>query len=1177
MTIAYTDEQQKALEPERKSRIVSAQAGAGKTGILVERIIREVVDNGVGLDAMLIVTFTKKAAAEMKSRIRQGLSERLNAPDADRPRILGQLNLLASANIQTLHAFCLEMLKEHFDRLDRDPGSTILSGRELVRLSEEAMESVFTDAYTTALHDPDAPLSDFLLRYRDASGASHQTLKAMIRQWAELAWAEVDPTAWGEAQVSAYDVKGDAFNEMAWRELIWTRVEDVQAHLDRARAALSSDFPETVRQFYEREIADLTHLLWGSAEVPPAAAIDLTESMARWQRHGFRYDFPRRAGVRKRDASSELLEASEMLAKERDAWKAEVLDMQDVVVLLDRAHFYAENEMLKRDLSFVHALATQYMERFLQLKRDAGGMDFNDVEHEMLRLLAFPDVVRELRERYALIFFDEYQDANAIQEAIVEKMAHPDGLFFVGDVKQSIYGFRQALPENFIRRYRAYREKANTEAIDLTYNFRSEPEILDFVNAVFSKLMTEKRGGVAYDSDAHRSRTQREATGAGRAEVVILEEEETESEKAPGVFDEISSEAFYVADAILAHVSAGGSYKDCAVLAHSSKRFRDFEAVFQLAGIPYYNDKATSTQDALETQMALHLLQCVENERADLPLLTSLLSLVGGFQEEDLAMLRIAHPDGPFYEAFLAAADDEQPSDVPDALRAKVQQFLTWRRDWKRRRAEMPLSHWMDAFFSESGFYTYLAGMTDGAARRRNVDLLVRLAEAFESRGGSDLMTFIDEVQRKGEGGEDLSPASALSESDDVVRLMTIHAAKGLQFPVVFLVDANKAFNLSDRNAPLISVKDVATAMTLRSWDDRHQRLVATTPVVKMLLQKQMEEASRAEEVRVLYVAMTRAISRLVIVGHTQDAQKLMTTGPLQKQLDDDHSELAWVVHALQAQPSGDALIEVLSGSEVRSRVAQGQRGESTEGVALSEALLKRRLGYRYPHPEATRQPLKRTVSQLSKKNQILDDHFRAWPRWEEAPAEERPIAAPADVLAHFPLPAFLQEEVVDAQTFGTLMHRALQNLPLREQTRESIAEELDAMRARELFTEAERAALDEGLLLRFFRSGLGKAVVRHADAVTRERSFTLRLPTEEGFLAVDGQVDLFLELEHEVVLVDFKTDRRPDPERYRLQLELYARAIALATHKPVTHCYLYWLRTGTADELIRRSEETVS
>lgn len=1197
MGFDFTQEQQRALAPDLKNRIVSAQAGAGKTGVLVGRILEE-VERGVSLDQMLIVTFTKKAAGEMKDRICQGLAERLVREDADRPRLLRQLNLIASANIQTLHAFCLEMVQQHFDRLNRDPGVAILSGRQLAALRNQAMEEIFQDVYAESMAHPESPMADFLLRYRDAEGFGHRDLEAVIRQWSTHAREHEDLDAWSKKQVQGLSAHEDTLYQLTLDVCIGQVAFDVQEMLRCASKQLSASLPDAIIAFYQQEIATLESLLWGDQPVPEALPETFLPYLAHWRAHGFSYTFPRRPSIDKKNEAADVLERNEGLAKRRETWKKSIKKLADVFTRLDEASFHEELRAMAADLESVQEIATRYMARLDALKREAGGMEFVDVEHEMLALLRLDDVREALQRRYVRIFFDEYQDANAIQEAIIQKMANPHSLFFVGDVKQSIYGFRQAMPENFIRRYRAYADDPDAEAIDLTQNFRSQVEVLDFVNAICSALMTERRGGVDYDTPAHRAKAGLTPDGSGATDIVVLKEEERDESEVMSYLDEISSEAYYVSREIETHVRNGGHFKDCVVLARSSTRFREFEALFQQERIPYYNDKQNAAETSLETDIALHLISFIENQRADLPLMSSLLSLVGGFSEEDLAWMRIAHPTGPFYEAFLATLDEANPSEVPEELRHRIEVFIAWRREWKRRQIEMPLSSWVDALFLESGLYRFVAGMPDGAMRRRRLELIVRQAEVFESRGETDVMSFLEELRRKSEStGEDVKPTAPLSENDDVVRLMTIHGAKGLQFPVVFLVDANKEFNQLSLNQTMLTVKDVGTSMKLRHWDDAHRRLIKTTPLLHLAFREKLKEEMRAEEVRLLYVAMTRAERRLVIVGHTKDVEKLFApVASLQQQLDADSSELDWIVHAASA---AGLPIQVLEGSEVRAQVSASAIDGVSE-MAPSLQQLKERLAFRYPHPEATHQPLKRTVSQLSKKNQILDEHFRAWP-WlrfsvetpslseETLPSDEpstsaEPITAEAGhavaaddvtreaLLQHFPLPAFMQEESVDAQTFGTLMHRALQNVSYREHTMESLSAELDAMQERELFTPAERQAIDEALLLRFFQSGLGKALIRHASEIERERSFTLRLETPEGTLAVDGQVDLYLEQEAEVVLVDFKTDRHPNPERYRQQLELYARAISLATHKPVTHCYLYWLRTGRADELQKRS-----
>lgn len=1176
----FTDEQKKALELTPANRIVSAQAGAGKTGVLVERILREITIHHIGLDQMLVVTFTKKAAGEMRSRIREALQQRLSDGNSDPVWIFRQLNLLAAANIQTLHAFCLEVLQRHFDLLDRDPGLHILSGRQLEGLQEEAMENVLRAAYQgTLLSEADhfsvsaASLHDFLACYMDTNRRDDQDLQDLIKQWDGLADASADPEQWMQKSVEEVTEKATIQKIMdgVRDALVIAPALSVERQLRRMEALPWKELPEFFVQFFYRECAQLRATLFEVAEGekgPLTLTEEQREALMERLAQGVTFRFEKQPSVTEKRDGAQAVRIKEVFQNQREALKNDFKALLAGLEQWNRDAITREQELLQERLRPLAFLATQYRHRLQELKRDANGMDFNDVEHELIRLLQNPEVVQSLKEQYQRIFFDEYQDANAIQEQIVETLAGEDNLFFVGDVKQSIYGFRQALPENFVQRYNRYEASDREQALNLTTNFRSDSRILDFVNRIFTPLMTQQRGGVTYDSSGHRAQASAEHEGKGEVTFCVLEDvREKEDDAEPkSALDEISSEPFYVAHQIVEHVKAGGQYRDCVVLARTNLRMPEYEQVFRRFGIPYFQDASASEEETLELQLAKNLLCFLDNRRYDIPLLSVLLSQMGGFSEEELAQMRAAYPDGAFHEAFLS-----DTSFVSEALQTKRDRFLAKRNAWRQRYTEMPLSEWMTFLFEESGLLAYLTTLPDGEMRLQNVLALIRLAEDYESREGGDLTGFLKEALRPAGNGEDTLPSVPLSEEDNVVRLMTIHKAKGLQFSVVFLVDLAKKFNETVKKKALVSDPSWGTALQLNYRAPEGGSCFRKKTTYQNLITNAILNKERAEEVRILYVALTRAVHRLYLVGHVTNIEKAKPEVPdLEAFLEKSNRVLDWTLGILSASAEGLSSQEGLEilfaqGEDYRTLPALSDTAFDREnGGALDIDAILQASDLK---EETTPLPLKMTVSQLSGKNQILDPHFEDWPWYGGAPTKTE--TSTTESVEHMPLPVFLQGKVeADPATIGTLLHRALQNLPLKNYTEETMKQALDAMALRALFTEQERSLLSEALLLRFFESSLGQAVIVHEKNVVREHSFTMRLPYEESEIAVDGQIDLFVDLPDGMILVDFKSDRHPNPERYRKQLALYARALQLAYHKPVKAAYLYWIRHGTADRL---------
>lgn len=1181
----FTEEQEKALLSGRKNRIVSAQAGAGKTGVLVERIRRQIVDEHIGINEMLIVTFTKKAAGEMRARIRQALQEEVQKADSDRAWLFMQINQLSSANIQTLHAFCLEVLQRNFDRLDRDPNLHILSGRRLAALREEALDATLLDAYqqqpqdTAVLGFAVTPqeVTTFMEYYADSNRLGDREIRNLILQWDALSLSQPDPKKWIRetlTKLTTEETKQSICHGVL-RSLVFPRVFAIERLLRQMEEEPWTALPEEASVFFAGERAALRQTLFRTAEGERGSlhlsVLEEEQLAASWGK-SLSFSFARLPSVTEKAHGAEAVACKEILKNLRNQVKKEWEKLLGAFALYDPKRIAEEQEDLFHALRPLVALAWSFSKHFREAKDEQNGVDFSDVEHQLLSLLALPDVVKELKAQYRLIFFDEYQDANAIQEAIISALSTGDNLFFVGDTKQSIYGFRQALPENFVRRYETYRASEQDEAIDLTLNFRSEPEILDFLNLLFSPLMTRERGGVDYATAGHLARTNRPYSGKGKVTLCVLqdaEEEDKPEEKTHSYLDDISSEAFYVAHAIAEHIKNGGQYRDCAILSRTNARLYDYHMVLHHYGIPFYMETQTQEDEELSLLLAKNLLRFLDNRAHDIALLSTLLSCIGGFTEEEMARIRIAHPEGPFYEALLSSNTKEDL-----ALAEKQEHFFAKRRIWRQWYTEMPLAEWVTRVFTESGLLAYCSALPDGERRQQNLMTLVRMAEEWEHKESGDLTSFLAYIDQKAENGEDTKPAEALSEEDDVVRLMSIHKAKGLQFPVVFLVNTEREFTTPAEKDWLVQDSAVGTALCLREIDQDTGEGKQRKTILQRLIVEAVRQRERAEEVRILYVAMTRAIEQLIIVGRLKEKEPLPSTSTfaLEDALDRGESPLSWILHVLSASDQTDPARQKLhfihtSGKTYRKPLILPAASKRTETISVPEALaIVEDLAKK---TNDAPQPLKMTVSQLAKKNQILDSHFQDWP-WlpsTKPDAEQEEQTLP-------PLPTFLSEEQeADAATIGTLLHRALQNLPLQPYTDESMCDALDAMEKRALFTEQERAWLEEGLLRKFFDSPLGQAVIARRDVVERERSFTMRIPYGEGEIAVDGQIDLFVPLEDRLILVDFKSDRHPHPERYREQLMLYAKALELAYHKPVAGAYLYWIRLGRVDKLFGKKD----
>ena len=1217
-TVKNTPEQQAVLDVVDQNIIVSAQAGAGKTRVLVQRILQYIIRDRVGLDRMLIVTFTKKAANEMKDRIREKLMEALSEEGADRLWIYTQLNNVASANIQTMHAFCLEVLQEHFELIGRDPSFHIINDRKLDRLKDRAMDAVLEEVYLS-----DNPqVRDFAEVYGFVARRDDQVFRRLIEGLYEISNKQVHPQGWVDKQLAimAEEEFSRKTFELWFADKLVGPLLEISGDLDDYEVFLHDPYIFEKLDTIIRSDLDLVQsvlfgpaLELGVAELRGGGSLKAEAVLARrqdlldhWRNLPEGVDFVGLRGISKKTKSPEELELKDRVKESRDRIKDRVKQFIEDARGLNEEDFFFENRRMAEDLTLLASFSKSFAHHYGRLKEEENGIDFNDVEHDMIRLLENESVRDLLRDRYCYIFFDEYQDASEVQNHIIGRISRETNLFFVGDIKQSIYGFRLAEPKNFLDRYDQYLRERKSRALDLTANFRSLPAILNFVNFVFCPLMTAERTGIAFDSATHRSNAKLgDEDKRGLVSLVLLEEEKVEEEEEQPVrssLDDISSQAFYLAHKIKEKVGEGANYSDFAILFRTKHRIFQYERILEEFHIPYYSDSKTVEMDSTEVLVFIQLLTLIDNGQIDLALLSSLSSIVGNFSDEELARIRAFSPDSSFFLAMKIYQEGETGGGnlenstvgpaVDPALQEKIGYFLDRVKGWRKDLKKMRLSDFVWKLLLDSGIYFFASSMPDGENRRENLNTILRLAGEYEADMDSSLLGFLHYLEGRADGGADATPASDLSEQDNVVRLMTIHKSKGLEFPVVFIVEMQKKFNRSSSALPLTYHKELGLALQKRYWDESLGLTVKGETRRQVLIKDRIIADDLAEEMRVLYVGMTRAERELYLLGEAGNLNEYLVKGrnsDLIRDLDSGGSYQDWLVSILShdrvlqkvltagsdlepelptatkdfyglsdGKPLPQLLVLLDKGAAYRTLSGARRIDKANQRVLLSDGL-EEIVDFRYPYLDQTRLALKNTVSRISKKNLAHDGYFKDWPELEKV---ERVIREERSG------PLFLQDRRrISPAEWGSLMHFALQLLPLKEYDGSSLTAELDSLSDRLAFTDEERAALDEGLLLGFFQSDLGREVIAHRDSVRREVAFTMILNPGHEDVSVDGQIDLFYEKEGRLHIVDFKTDRQADPNKYKLQMELYRQGLAKAyPDKPPASASLYWIRHRRAD-----------
>ena len=1169
----WTTEQEKAITTRHKNLLVSAAAGSGKTALLIERIRRMVVDEQIPVDALLILTFTRAAAGEMKERLTAAFTESLRQTDSeDRGRVhwlVEQMQILPTASIDTFDAFCSRVVREYFQEVDVDPDYRIGDATELTMLYTQAQDEVFEAAYQKIPEDGETAFSRLIDRYTSARG--DQGLKDQVERMRHFLNALADPEAWCREAIDALKQSGRDFEHSKWHQVIAAEcAQDLaaaEAELGQGLAIIEgdADFAKTEAQIR----AD-------AAMVAGVRDILKKEEWPTFRAALMAVHFDRYKNNRKNKADSDRVKAH------RDYAKGMVVNLQDAVAM-DPAAEQTDIETMAEAMADLIALTRAVEDRFTALKRERGLLDFADVDRYAYKILKVPNIAKTFQENYEAVFVDEYQDTNALQEGIVAQILRPDNYFMVGDVKQSIYRFRQADPSIFIDKYNTYSTESSSanQLITLGKNFRSGKGVVDSVNALFEKIMGPEFGQVAYDEKA---RLVQGAAGDGPVSPTVVRVFEASSG------ERLEKEGAWIAEQIAAMVGqpitlakTGETrtlrYRDIAILMRvtGSGRGEQIAQMLSNQGIPAYYEGGAPYFSAPEIEWVLDLIRIVDNYRQDIPLMTVMLSPIGGFSADEMAQIRSAGDEKTFYACVDAVSAQGTP------LGMKLRQWLDQLKKWRALAYGAEVSDFLWQLYTETGFYIWAGSLPGGRQRQKNLDALIDKAQDYQASTLHGIFRFVDyveQVQKRTDGSD--SPG-ILSENDDVVRIMTIHKSKGLEFPVVFLADTGHQFNLMESRESIILDKDLGISP---EYIDGERRIRRKTAVHQIAVQKNKLE-NLAEEMRLLYVAMTRAMERLIITGSVDKLEKAAAKweAPCDpSRLRACRTPLNWIMLALYSpgSPNGansPAYTIITGNSGASETTAMAEPATADTGCSPQDiSEIERRMAWRYPKKSGRRVPSKISVTEV-----------------ETLRHQRRPFEK---IVERQPIPDFLREAEAASPSYsaaelGTGVHTVLRHLNL-EKLRDVPDEKLlDAVQAegREMVS---RGQIDAPLFdaiekngglahaSAFMGSKLGRRMAK-AKRVEREWPFDLEMPSEkiasdlaQPSVLLQGMIDCcFLETrkgERGWILLDYKTDRWRDREtggqkavkKYKTQIDIYRQALEALTPYPVWESYLCFLTMET-------------
>lgn len=1270
MGVKWTPEQESAIMSPKDSNLgaqtllVAAAAGSGKTAVLVERIITRLKDmeNPLSVQELMVVTFTKAAAAEMSARIGVALAKAMESTDdkALQARLERQLNLLPSAHISTLHSFCQWVIRSYFYKLDIPSTARIGNEAEMALLKQEVLENLLKEAYehnTYGIFD----LSDFFSDDKSDAGLQDKVLSLY-----EFAMSQSNPDGWMRHAVEPYK----AAQEQDLRDTLWGRAmwDDQQTEIDRIADRIEQMEPllenpvgpKKWDKVYQEQLAALAQLKGAQTW---SDMVDVCRNLDTFTKASF-------------TSLGKALEKGEVDGALADEFKSLGSQNKDSLKGMKNGLFHIDESVLQQQFKdqypLIHnlvELTIAFHKAYDEAKKEQGIMDFSDLEHLCLALLVEPgteddpkpsEVALELQDTFKEIMVDEYQDTNGVQETIINLISRVDNRFYVGDVKQAIYSFRMADSSLFMNKYNTYglMNDAVERRIDLAKNFRSHENILTTTNFIFYQIMTQEAAELDYGEKESLipGRIVENAPSdwvGGAVELHLLDTSDTnrsdetdgDSETAGDEPENNERELDFIIQKIKElHASkkqvqnADGSFRkiqwrDFAVLRRSLAGWGTRAvAAMRQAGIPAVVNERDGYFEAQEIQLLLSLLQIIDNPEQDLPMAAVLHSGLVGLDANELGALRLTG-DGSLWSVMPLYAEQAQDE--------RLLQFVAHIERWRTLSRRHGVADLLWDIYETLDYVNYVGAMPNGLVRRANVMALYERAKGFESSGFRGLFRFLRFVESLRDSNQDMAVANVVTEADDVVRLMTIHKSKGLEFPVVFLSGVQKKFNTMDFNSPLLVDKNGGIGLKGYYPDIR-----VSYPSMPWLYCKSIKsDAMKAEEQRILYVALTRARDKLFLTGyinkeikkekgvgaHIKHAALTQTQALGADLIKAGNSYLHWLLIAfarhldggaplrniieLEGETNFDLLdrqcqvkVEIHDGSLYGDLDYKADVDETTintvrvlgkvNDVALPEEIVQR-FAFTYPNLVAAKTTAKISVSELKRRFAERDAEAVSA---TDVSMQQKPVIScditedttgenaildtsiptisgtelADSVFGRKPLAIAAADEVVTGAQWGTLMHEAMQWLPVKKYTQTSMTDMLDSLQAEGKFSDEERSLLSDRSLYGFFNSDLGQRLIA-SKRVERELPFSMLFDGNRVYPGVENGERLFLQgiidtafvEDDQWVLVDYKTDRVKSGDelirRYKIQMDLYKEALERLTNMPVKASYIYSFRLHEA------------
>jgi len=1193
--VKWTEEQSQAIHEKGSNILVAAAAGSGKTAVLVERIINKIIEEEIDIDKLLVVTFTNAAASEMRERILNAIYKKIEEEPTNL-RLQKQITLLNKSNICTIHSFCLDVIRNNFYEINISPNFRIGDTAEIELLKEEVLDELFEDLYLKE-DEGFLKLLEIYTSYKD-----DEPLKDIVKSIYNFIQSAPFPEKWLAEKVKLFDIdiENTDFAETVWGKIILNNykecIEENILGLKKIKKELEAENElEKFSQAIRLDIENLESLLVNLNSWDKSYELAKTFSFVRWP------------------SSKKINSETPAFVKEkRDMINAKFKKLKDSIFIYTSAEVLSDLKNMYEVLNLLQAIILKFNENYKKAKLERNIIDFNDIEHLALKILIKDEdgkyvpseIAKKYQDKFEEIAIDEYQDSNMVQEYILTSISKGNNIFMVGDVKQSIYKFRQAMPELFLNKYKTYKlKKEKTEADDLKIqlfkNFRSRKNILDTTNIIFQEIMSKDLGDVDYNEDeylnlgANYEEPQLENIDfAGKTEINIINLEDTTKDSQEDEEDNVKteriensiSEARYVAQKINELINSNYyvldkkegyrkvTYKDIVVLLRSTTELSPiYEKEISDLGMPVYSETSTEYLNSVEIQLIMSCLKIIDNPMQDIPLVTVMRSMIGGFTDNDLIEIRLADKYENFYESIVKARIQ-----VNEELRNKIDSFLELINQWREASEFLALDELIWKIYMDTGYYNYVGLMQNGKLRQANLKMLFERAKQYESatfKGVFNFINFIDKLKLR---NNDLGAAKIIGENENVIRIMSIHKSKGLEFPVVFLSSTGKNFNLKDLREKILIHQEIGFGPNYENSELKIEYPTLAKEAIKMVSKRE----SISEEMRVLYVALTRAKEKLIITGIEKDLQKSIESKEKELQIyeSEDNSKinpkilesyksyLDWIelVYLKNKIKNSDIFeFNVVSKTEILNQTVESEteRKDVLKDIANKKVSkenmekIKNILEWEYKYKDSTEMPSELSVSKIKELSKDTEEK----------------------IGITLKKPNFLIEktELTPAEK-GTIMHLCLQKLNYKEEYNlEKLKNMVNNLVNKEIILPKEAESVNYNKILAFLSSNIWKEM-QTAKVVEQEKAFYLNLKANEIYqndaedeILVQGIIDLYyITNNDELVLVDYKTDyvennnEQSLEDKYNIQLEIYKKALEESLNRKVDKVYIYstWL-----------------